>query len=212
MTGQVDCSTIPFLGTIVFSIGGNEESPLLRLELSPAEYIIGKPTSHRCFTALNVAASNKNHWIFGLHVMRAFYTVYHYEYGLVGIGKCCWRHFLLSYTIELSTEWWVGPRLTCFCMVIDTTSTLQHYSKQPGGKSSSSRNPQDPRPRSQRVVAEDAIKWSKISHLTSSIHIHLSPPLLLPHGHHVLYILTLLRAFVFVHNQQTLVVFCPLLI
>ncbi|KAG0062095.1 hypothetical protein BGZ89_010929 [Linnemannia elongata] len=86
VTGQVDCSTIPFLGTIVFSIGGNEESPLLRLELSPAEYIIGKPTSHRCFTALNVAASSKNHWIFGLHVMRAFYTVYHYDYGLVGIA------------------------------------------------------------------------------------------------------------------------------
>lgn len=104
VTGQINCSTIPSLGTIVFSIGGNEESPLLRLELSPAEYIIGKPTSHRCFTALNVAASSKNHWIFGLHVLRAFYTVYHYEYGLVGIGKCCWRHFLLSNATELFNE------------------------------------------------------------------------------------------------------------
>jgi hypothetical protein len=87
VTGQISCSKIPLLGTIVFSIGGNEERPLLRLELSPAEYIIGKVTSRKCFSALNVAESNKNHWIFGLHVLRAFYTVYHYEYGLVGIGK-----------------------------------------------------------------------------------------------------------------------------
>ncbi|KAG9061723.1 hypothetical protein KI688_006872 [Linnemannia hyalina] len=86
VTGQVNCSTIPSLGTIVFSIGGNEETPLLRLELSPAEYIIGTPTSRQCFTALNVAASSKNHWIFGLHVMKAFYTVYHYEYGLIGVA------------------------------------------------------------------------------------------------------------------------------
>ncbi|KAF9084748.1 hypothetical protein BGX23_010254 [Mortierella sp. AD031] len=77
VTGQVNCSTIPSLGTIVFSIGGTADRPLLRLELSPTEYIIGKPTSKRCFTALNVAAPHKNHWIFGLHVLRAFYTVYH---------------------------------------------------------------------------------------------------------------------------------------
>ncbi|KAK3831454.1 MAG: aspartic peptidase domain-containing protein [Linnemannia gamsii] len=85
VTGQVNCSTIPSLGKIVFSIGGTEDRPLLRLELNPSEYIIGKPTSRRCFTALNISASTKNHWIFGLHVMRAFYTVYHYEYGLIGL-------------------------------------------------------------------------------------------------------------------------------
>ncbi|KAF9144404.1 hypothetical protein BG015_000124, partial [Linnemannia schmuckeri] len=86
LTGQVNCSTIPSLGSIVFSIGGNEDNPLLRLELSPAEYIIGKSTSHRCFTALNVVESSKNHWIFGLHVLKAFYTIYHYEYGIIGIA------------------------------------------------------------------------------------------------------------------------------
>ncbi|KAG0361307.1 hypothetical protein BGX24_005365, partial [Mortierella sp. AD032] len=85
VTGQVNCSTIPTLGKIVFSIGGTEDRPLLRLELNPSEYIIGKPTSRRCFTALNISASTKNHWIFGLHVMRAFYTVYHYEHGLIGL-------------------------------------------------------------------------------------------------------------------------------
>lgn len=99
VTGQVNCSMIPFLGTIVFSIGGNEERPLLRLELSPAEYIIGTVKARKCFTALNVSASNKNHWIFGLHVLRAFYTVYHYEYGLVGIGKRFSRYFILFYFI-----------------------------------------------------------------------------------------------------------------
>ncbi|KAF9901168.1 hypothetical protein EC991_006451 [Linnemannia zychae] len=86
VTGQVNCSTIPSLGTIVFSIGGTEDRPLLRLELNPSEYIIGKPTSRKCFTALNISASNKNHWIFGLYVLRGFYTVYHYEYGLIGLA------------------------------------------------------------------------------------------------------------------------------
>ncbi|KAF9120352.1 hypothetical protein BGW39_011481 [Mortierella sp. 14UC] len=87
VTGQVNCSIIPSLGTIVFSIGGAEDRPLLRLELNPSEYIIDKPTSIKCFMALNISASNKNHWIFGLHVLRAFYTVYHYEYGLVVLDK-----------------------------------------------------------------------------------------------------------------------------
>ncbi|KAF9921046.1 hypothetical protein FBU30_008965 [Linnemannia zychae] len=87
VTGQVNCSLIPLLGTIVFSIGGTRDQPLLRLELSPAEYIIGKSTSRKCFTALNISASKKDHWIFGLYVLRAFYTVYHYEYGLIGIGE-----------------------------------------------------------------------------------------------------------------------------
>ncbi|GJJ78352.1 hypothetical protein EMPS_10711 [Entomortierella parvispora] len=85
VTGQVDCTSIPFLGNIVFSIGGSDGETELRLELSPTDYIIGKSTSRKCFSALNISSSGKNHWIFGLQLLRGFYTVYHYGYGLVGI-------------------------------------------------------------------------------------------------------------------------------
>ena len=98
VTGQIDCASIPSLGNIVFSIGGSDGEAELRLELSPTEYIIGKATSRKCFSALNISDSGKNHWIFGLQLLRGFYTVYHYGYGLVGIGNgptdtlfCCFR-------------------------------------------------------------------------------------------------------------------------
>ncbi|KAG0340742.1 hypothetical protein BG000_011214 [Podila horticola] len=54
----------------------------MRLELTSTEYIIGRPNSHKCFSALNVSSDSKNHWIFGLQVLRRYYTVYHYDYGL----------------------------------------------------------------------------------------------------------------------------------
>lgn len=95
VTGQIDCTTIPSLGNIVFSIGGSYRDKDLRLELSPSEYIIGKPSSKKCFSALNVSNSGKNHWIFGLQLLRGFYTVYHYGYGLVGIGNLI-KKLLLS--------------------------------------------------------------------------------------------------------------------
>ncbi|KAF9967917.1 hypothetical protein BGZ70_007676 [Mortierella alpina] len=86
VTGQIDCSKVPSLGKIVFSIGGSESNPAMRLELSPNEYIVGKVDSRRCFSALNVSSPNKNHWIFGLHLLRGYYTAYHYGFGLIGIA------------------------------------------------------------------------------------------------------------------------------
>ncbi|KAF9432234.1 hypothetical protein BGZ76_011084 [Entomortierella beljakovae] len=85
VTGQVNCSSLPNLGKIAFSIGGEDSNPSLRLELTPSEYIIGKRTSRRCFSALYANAPNKNHWIFGLYLLRKYYTVYHFDYGLIGI-------------------------------------------------------------------------------------------------------------------------------
>ncbi|KAG0098587.1 hypothetical protein BGZ93_011024 [Podila epicladia] len=89
VTGQVDCATIPSLGKIVFSIGGTraDGEPVMRLELTSAEYIIGRPKSHKCFSALNVSSNSKNYWIFGLQVLRSYYTVYHYGYGVIGIAR-----------------------------------------------------------------------------------------------------------------------------
>ncbi|KAF9291979.1 hypothetical protein BGZ68_001065 [Mortierella alpina] len=86
VTGQIDCSRVPLLGNIVFSIGGSETNPAMRLELSPNEYIVGKVDSRRCFSALNASSPNKNHWIFGLHLLRGYYTAYHYGFGLIGIA------------------------------------------------------------------------------------------------------------------------------
>ncbi|KAF9572901.1 hypothetical protein EC968_009207 [Mortierella alpina] len=86
VTGQIDCSKVPLLGSIVFSIGGSEGNPAMRLELSPSEYIVGKVNSRRCFSALNASTPNKNHWIFGLHLLRGYYTAYHYGFGLIGIA------------------------------------------------------------------------------------------------------------------------------
>ncbi|KAI1297411.1 hypothetical protein EDD11_007141 [Mortierella claussenii] len=98
-TGQVDCASIAGLGKIVFWIGGtsgggaighdrraDEERGIFRLELNPSDYIISTSTSRKCFSALNASVTNKNHWIFGLHLLRRFYTVYHYGYGLIGIA------------------------------------------------------------------------------------------------------------------------------
>ncbi|KAF9961257.1 hypothetical protein BGZ72_004398 [Mortierella alpina] len=86
VTGQIDCSKVPLLGNIVFSIGGSENTPAMRLELTPNEYIVGKANSRRCFSALNASSPNKNHWIFGLHLLRGYYTAYHYGFGLIGIA------------------------------------------------------------------------------------------------------------------------------
>ncbi|KAG0356539.1 hypothetical protein BG005_004537 [Podila minutissima] len=89
VTGQVDCTTVPSLGKIVFSIGGirADGEPVMRLELTSAEYIIERRKSHKCFSALNVSSNSKNHWIFGLQVLRGYYTVYHYDYGVIGISR-----------------------------------------------------------------------------------------------------------------------------
>ncbi|KAI9239928.1 MAG: aspartic peptidase domain-containing protein [Podila humilis] len=89
VTGQVDCATVPSLGKIVFSIGGAraDGEPVMRLELTSTEFIVGKPKSHKCFTALNASSNSKNHWIFGLQVLRGYYTVYHYDYSVVGISR-----------------------------------------------------------------------------------------------------------------------------
>lgn len=91
VTGQVDCATVPSLGKIVFSIGGTraDGEPVMRLELTSTEFIIGKPKSHNCFTALNASSNSKNHWIFGLQVLRGYYTVYHYDYSVIGICMIC---------------------------------------------------------------------------------------------------------------------------
>lgn len=93
VTGQVDCATVSSLGKIVFSIGGTKADgePVMRLELTSAEFIIGKPESHKCFTALNASSNSKNHWIFGLQVLRGYYTVYHYDYSVIGICMICCR-------------------------------------------------------------------------------------------------------------------------
>ncbi|KAF9939716.1 hypothetical protein BGZ67_009069 [Mortierella alpina] len=96
VTGQIDCSRVPLLGNIVFSIGGSESNPIMRLELSPNEYIVGKVNSRRCFSALNASSPNKNHWVFGLHLLRGYYTAYHYGYdGLIGIGN---NNYALRYS------------------------------------------------------------------------------------------------------------------
>ncbi|KAG0198071.1 hypothetical protein BGX28_008436 [Mortierella sp. GBA30] len=87
VTGQLECSKVPMLGNIVFFVGGSDSNTAMRLELSPAEYIIGTVSSRRCFSALNVSSPKKDHWTFGVHVLRGFYTVYHYGFGLVGIAS-----------------------------------------------------------------------------------------------------------------------------
>ncbi|KAF9400330.1 hypothetical protein BGZ94_005493 [Podila epigama] len=88
VTGQLDCSTIPSLGNMTFAIGGTMDDgrPAMLLTLTPAEYTIGKAESRKCFSALNASHKGKGHWIFGLKVLRGFYTVYHYDYGVVGIA------------------------------------------------------------------------------------------------------------------------------
>ncbi|KAG0250789.1 hypothetical protein BG011_008104 [Mortierella polycephala] len=86
-TGQVDCASVEQMGSIVFSIGGTVSQPALRLKLSPAEYIVGRSSSRRCFSAFNASKPDKGFWIFGVHLLRGFYTVYHYGYGLIGIGN-----------------------------------------------------------------------------------------------------------------------------
>ncbi|KAG0307097.1 hypothetical protein BGZ98_001036 [Dissophora globulifera] len=88
ITGEVNCTTVGRLGKIVFTVGGgtNSDDGPVRLELSPAEYIISKATSRKCFSALNASGPGKSHWVFGLHVLRGFYTAYHYEFGLVGMA------------------------------------------------------------------------------------------------------------------------------
>jgi hypothetical protein len=75
VTDQVDCATIPSLGKIAFSIGGTrtDGESVMQLELTSAEYIIGGPKSHKCFSALNATSNIKNHWIFGLRALRRYY-------------------------------------------------------------------------------------------------------------------------------------------
>ncbi|KAF9968270.1 hypothetical protein BGZ73_000176 [Actinomortierella ambigua] len=92
VTGRIDCSTILDLGTIVFTVGepvkrsADPHHGMLRIELTPSEYIVGAPTATTCYSALNANGPKKDHWIFGLHFLKGFHTVYHYRHGLIGLA------------------------------------------------------------------------------------------------------------------------------